>query len=194
MSRFAYVPNAGDGTVSIYTVNAKTGQLRSNGHVLAGEFPQQVTVDPSGRFAYVANQVSNSISAYTINASTGALTPISGQPFATESGPVSLTVDPSGKFLYTANSASNNISAYTIDGGTGALTPLPGSPFTSGENPNSVVISPSGKFVYVVDAENSSSDNISAYALNATTGALTPVPGSPFPSLPQMEDALPQRL
>jgi 6-phosphogluconolactonase (cycloisomerase 2 family) len=178
--RFAYVPNAGDGTVSIYTVNAKTGQLRSNGYVLAGEFPQQVTVDPSGRFAYVANQTSNSISAYTINASTGALTPISGQPFATESGPVSLTVDPSGKFLYTANSGSSNISAYTIDGGTGALTPLPGSPFTSGGNPSSVVVSPSGKFVYVVDAENSSSDNISAYSVDATTGALTSVSGSPF--------------
>jgi 6-phosphogluconolactonase (cycloisomerase 2 family) len=179
--RFAYVPNAGDGTVSIYTVNAKTGQLRSNGYALAGEFPQQVTVAPSGRFAYVANQTSNSISAYTINASTGALTPISGQPYATESGPVSVTTDPSGKFAYTANSGSGNISAYTIDGGTGALTSVPGSPFTSGENPNSVVVSPSGKFVYVVDAENASPDNISAYTVDTTSGVLTPVSGSPFP-------------
>ncbi len=155
--RFAYVPNDGDNTVSIYTVNAKTGQLRSNGYVLAGTNPQQVTVDPSGRFAYVVNFGSNSISAYTINASTGALTPISDLPVATEAGPVSVTTDPSGKFLYTANSGSGNISAYTIDGDTGALTQVTNSPFASGENPNSVVVSPSGKFVYVADNENSSS-------------------------------------
>jgi hypothetical protein len=56
LPRFAYVSNENDGTVSIYTVNGKTGQLRSNGYVLAGEGPQQVAVDPSGRFAYVVNQ------------------------------------------------------------------------------------------------------------------------------------------
>ena len=38
-------------------------------------------------------------------------------------------------------------------------------------------IDPKGKFAYVV---NSSSNNVSAYSINATTGALTPVKGSPF--------------
>jgi 6-phosphogluconolactonase (cycloisomerase 2 family) len=180
VSRFAYVPNAGDNTVSLYTVNGKTGQLRSNGYVLAGADPQQVTVDPSGRFAYVANEGSNSVSAYTINASTGALTPIPGSPYTTEDSPVSVTVDPSGKFVYVANNESGNISAYTINGDNGALTPVPGSPFTSGEEPNSVVVSPSGKFVYVAN-QGSNSANISAYTVDATSGVLTPVEGSPFP-------------
>ena len=35
--RFAYVPNFKDNTVSIYSVNASTGQLRDNGYVLAGQ-------------------------------------------------------------------------------------------------------------------------------------------------------------
>ncbi len=42
-------------TVSIYTVNASTGQLRANGYVPAGTQPSAVAVDPSGKFAYVAN-------------------------------------------------------------------------------------------------------------------------------------------
>ncbi len=75
LPRFAYVANYNDNTVSIYTVNAATGQLRHNGYVAAGTAPYSVTVDPSGKFAYAANYGSSNVSAYTINASTGALTP-----------------------------------------------------------------------------------------------------------------------
>src|SRR5262245_9248105 len=65
--RFAYVANGGDNTLSIYTVNATTGQLRSNGYVTTGSNPIGVTVDPTGQFVYVANGDSNDISAYAIN-------------------------------------------------------------------------------------------------------------------------------
>jgi 6-phosphogluconolactonase (cycloisomerase 2 family) len=41
----------------------------------------------------------------------------------------------------------------------------------------SVVIDPSGAFAYVA---NENSADVSVYALNATTGALTQVGGSPF--------------
>ena len=71
--RFAYLANYNDNTVSIYTVNAITGQLRANGYVMAGNRPISVTVDPSGQFAYVANFSSSNVSAYTINATTGVL-------------------------------------------------------------------------------------------------------------------------
>ncbi|HIF23026.1 MAG TPA: hypothetical protein EYQ27_14260, partial [Gemmatimonadetes bacterium] len=49
--RFAYVPNADDDTISIYTVDAHTGELRFNGYqrVPLGETkPEQVIVHPSG--------------------------------------------------------------------------------------------------------------------------------------------------
>ena len=72
--RFAYVANASDGTISIYTVNATTGQMRHNGYVSAGTSPLSVAVDPKGRFAYAANYGSNNVSVYTINQATGALT------------------------------------------------------------------------------------------------------------------------
>ena len=67
--RFAYVANYDDNTVSAYTVNPTTGQLRHNGYVAAGINPASVTVDPSGKFAYVANSFDgaggNSVSTYT---------------------------------------------------------------------------------------------------------------------------------
>ena len=40
-----------------------------------------------------------------------------------------------------------------------------------------MAIDPTGSFAYVV---NANSDNVSAYKINATSGALTPVAGSPF--------------
>ena len=61
--RFAYVANVNDNSVSVYEVDAVTGQLRARGHVAAGTFPRSVTVDPSGKFAYVANGSANNVSA-----------------------------------------------------------------------------------------------------------------------------------
>ena len=47
----------------------------------------------------------------------------------------------------------------------------------AGDGPLSVTVDPSGKFAYVA---NSSDGTISAYTINAVTGTLTPVAGSPF--------------
>jgi hypothetical protein len=41
-------------------------------------------------------------------------------------------------------------------------------------NPASVAVHPSGQYLYV------GSDEISGYAINPTTGSLTPIVGSPF--------------
>jgi hypothetical protein len=114
LARFGYVANSGDNTVSLYTVNATTGQLRHNGYVATGTAPISVTVDPSGKFAYVANATSNNVSAFTINAGNGALTAVAGSPFNAGTSPQSVAVDPSGKFAYVANNGTNNVSAFTI--------------------------------------------------------------------------------
>ncbi len=89
--RFAYTANQNDDSVSMYTVNASTGQLRHHGYVAAGNGPASVTVDAAGKFAYLANWNSNNVSAYTINASTGVLTAVTGSPFTAESWPISVT-------------------------------------------------------------------------------------------------------
>jgi 6-phosphogluconolactonase (cycloisomerase 2 family) len=180
VSRYAYVP--GDNGISVYTVNSKTGQLRSNGYFFPGSALGYATLDPSQKFVYALRSAllgPNSISAFTVNATTGALTEVDGSPYPTGDGPVSVTVDPSGKFVYVPNGNSNNISAYTIDSDTGALTQLQESPFAAGQEPLSVVIDPSDSFAYVNNFNDSPGGDISGYTINATTGALTSM-GSTF--------------
>ncbi len=91
-------------------------------------------------------------------------------------------------FAYVANFGfrSNNVSAYSINGTTGALTPDAGSPFPAGSGPASVTVDATGQFAYVANCGNGCGSpgpgDVSAYAINGTTGALTPVAGSPFPA------------
>lgn len=86
------------------------------------------------------------------------------------------------EFAYAVNLSSNTISAYAVNATSGALTPVPGSPFATGTNPDSIAVDPSGKFAYVTTIGEPSSPSvfIYAYTINASSGALTPVAGSPF--------------
>src|SRR5262249_57844888 len=95
-------------------------------------------------------------------------------------------VDPWDKLAYVATDGGGDVSAYTIVGG--ALTPIDADAgtagiqnFAAGTFPAGVAVHPSGKFAYVT---NFGSSNVSAYSINATTGALTPVPNSPFSTGP----------
>jgi 6-phosphogluconolactonase (cycloisomerase 2 family) len=78
-SKFAYVVNRLDDTVSMYTINPTTGNLTLNastanpkGTIATGSEPFCITFDPSGKFVYVTNEQS-AASIYTVN-SDGALT------------------------------------------------------------------------------------------------------------------------
>jgi 6-phosphogluconolactonase len=137
-----------------------------------------------GKFLYVANFGGRSVSAYVIDATSGALTPVPGSPFAAVDTPIALAADPSDKFVYVANRDAGNISAYSIDRVTGALTPINGSPFRTAPGPISIAVEPAGKYAYVASECNNSvsctNSVVSAYAIDAGSGALTPVPGSPF--------------
>jgi DNA-binding beta-propeller fold protein YncE len=204
--KFVYVVNYDNvpdlGNISAYTINGATGALTAvpGSPFPAGFLSHSVTIDSTGHFAYVANAGSNNVSAYTIDGTTGALTAIPGSPFPAGSGPASVAVDPAGHFAYVANCGSfcvgdglndpGNISAYIIDATTGALTAVPGSPFPAGYYPDSVAVLPSGRFLYVTNCGNGCAGDgafldlgsVSAYSIDATTGALTAVPGSPFPA------------
>jgi len=54
---------------------------------------------------------------------------------------------------------------------------LSGPPFTAGNSPNDIAVDFSGKFVYVA---NGGSNDVSVFSINAVTGALTQITGSPF--------------
>jgi YVTN family beta-propeller protein len=173
--------------IMAYAINASTGALTSASAPVITEFlPYALTVDPSGKFAYAAGGGNHPwVSAYAIDAATGALSEIAGSPFPTaEWGPQSVTVDGSGKFVYVANTGwmgavEDSISAFAIDATTGALSEIADSPFPAQPassdpyyviDPLSIASDPSGRFAYTA---NYNSRSVFAYAINATTGALT---------------------
>lgn len=152
-------------------------------------------VNNAARFAYVVDGGSSQVSGYSINNQTGALTAISGSPFPAGADPVSLTIHPSGKFAYASNGGDNTISEYTLDSTTGALatisgSPLPVPPVTTpliGYSITPVVIDPSGKLAFVANPTvsfpqdtNPQPDNLDVYGIDASSGALTEIAGSPL--------------
>jgi len=176
--RFAYLGGSDD-SITIYTVDAATGQLRPNGYVMeaSGSHPYNLAVDPSSKFLFVANAGANSISAYTVNATNGALTPVAGSPFPAGNGPAGLAVDPTANFLYMANFSDGTVSAFTFDPNAGVLTAVSGSPFSVGGHPQYAAVDSGGKFLYIIDNEN---ETVSGFTISPASGALTLITGSPY--------------
>ena len=175
-----------------YYIDQATGKLTglAGNPYTAGLNPTAVVVSPGTQFLYVVNAGDGTVSGFLIDPTNGALTPIVGSPFTVGSAPDAIAADVNGQFLYVANSGSNSISAFTINVSTGALTPVAGSPFAVGGSPLFVAVDPTASFVYAyypvptgyggtggpVYVNSAESD----FAIDTTTGALTPVAGSPF--------------
>lgn len=191
VARFAYVPNQGDNTVSIYTVNASTGQLRPNGYVLGGNQPGAIAITPNGKFGYAVNKGGNDISAYSADANTGALTALpacvssttagaivncsSAGNYAAGSNPVAIAIDPDSKFAYISNNTAGTISAFSIDQSNGILYSLGNSVSGAGTNPATLTVDSTGKYLYVANGD--STVGIWSIALN---GSIAQITGSPF--------------
>jgi len=177
LGRFAYVSIRGDGgdmtngSVSVYSVNPKTGVLtftgRADGSCGASVYicgPASVAIDRSGKFAIAVGGYGG-VSLYTINAMTGLLT---SADTANTGDSRAVALDPTGKFAYVGNFDSNDVSTYTVDVGGVALT-LTGT-IRAGSNPSAIAIAASGEFAYVT---NYGSNDVSIYSIDAVTGALT---------------------
>ena len=144
-------------------------------------------VRPAG-FAYVTNSTDNTVSTYVVDGDTGALLS-SGPDVNTESFPtaaVTVPITTGTDLVYVANSGSSDLSTYSQDPNTGALTPVTGSPLTIGglSAPSSIAATQDnnyGSWVYTTNVGGHGLGTISA-ATYATSGALTDIPGTPFPT------------
>lgn len=207
-----------NGMVVAYSMNPSTGGLRALETVQIPSTNYGITVHPSNKFLYIPDAAS--ILAYSIG-SNGFLAPVTGSPFALPGGsalkfipsgafgytnmgaefsvntttgaltqigsatvgrsPFDVALSPSGGFLYIPNFQDATISAFTVNQTTGALTPVTGSPFAAGDaGPGAVVVSPNGKFLFCANFSIGNTGSISVFSITATTGALTPITGSPF--------------
>jgi 6-phosphogluconolactonase (cycloisomerase 2 family) len=182
-----------NGAIAVFSISQVDGTLTlvANSPFLTapvldtGAHPTSVAVDPSDKYVYATNLYNQplGLAGFTIDTVTsdptaGNLTPFATNPqvpTAIPGGPSSVTIDPLDRFVYVANSFGNTVSGWTINSTSGALTAIPGSPFggTTFSNTATVAalaIDPSGQFLYGTDSTN---NDVVAFAINPTTGALT---------------------
>jgi 6-phosphogluconolactonase (cycloisomerase 2 family) len=137
-----------------------------------------VTVNCRPEVAYVVNATDATVQAYTVEAD-GTLTAL-GATVATGpsavGGGATITVDPSRRFAYVVNSGDSTISQYTIaaDGSLAANGTVPTG--IADTRAWSLTIDPSGTHAYVVSRDaGAGSSVVSQYAINPTTGVLSPL-------------------
>lgn len=113
-------------------LQAQTGGAVPN--AVGGSNPIFIMSEKKGKWAYLINQGDSSdtttpqsnIAGYLYDTSTHQLTPLSGSPFGTGSGPQCIVEDPSNQFIYTANFNDSTVTGRTLDQNLGNLNSLSG--------------------------------------------------------------------
>ena len=174
--KFAYIANAGEANISLFKIDKSAALTEVMPRTPTGKNPASMVMDSAGSLLFCANTGSNTITAYSIDAASGALTASTAAPALTGFSPIRLAISPSGKLLYVANQSSASISGFAVET-SGALTAVPNSPVHVGQGPNWIAFDPSGKFLYVASLLDG---DFSGFTVDGTSGALTPMNGSPF--------------
>lgn len=186
--------SAGGNQIYGFGVNAATGELSAlpgfpvpTGGAGGDVVPEltyltsrRMAVDPVNSRLYVINNTSNTVSAFAIDPADGGLTPLPFSPIALpEAGPgwFCLDVHPSGSPLVIGGEAAiapfGLTASYRISAG--AATAAPGSPYRiGGSSPFTCAFSQDGANFY------GAGNDIISYAVDAGSGALSLVGGSPF--------------
>jgi 6-phosphogluconolactonase (cycloisomerase 2 family) len=191
--RFLYVSTAAGRLVSRTTIDAVTGQLRMAGYMQTNSnnsaaSPCQTT-DPSNQFLYVGSFLNSStpggeIQIYSIDQSAGSLTPVLGGPFAIPDPIGCIQFEPTGKFGYanTVVNGTNQLLTYSRDSNSGALTRI--NSISLNSTALQVAVDPLGKYLYVTTIALTNPSTVPAqaygYSIDSSTGALTPIAGTPF--------------
>lgn len=201
---FAYVLAQGTCCVApmsllVYSIDPTSGAPALQQALVTGASElATVSVHPSGQFIYLSPYSDTAgnfgIGGFSVQsdgtvASTG-FTQVQSQGGA--------TISPDGKFLYidsmgapignwgnsSCGPVSWNLWAFSVNSTTGALTAVPGSPFVFQRelcevgNASQYItkqIDPAGEHLFVVDSGNAT---VTVFAINSSTGALTPLPGT----------------
>lgn len=188
-NQFLYVSNpqltlGGASTIDGWTIDPGTGALKT---IAGSPFSLGPLSYAGGLATNIAAQVlyvGGAGKIYALKAdATGALSPIQNSPFPAGVN-LYLTVDRLTRFLFASDDTPpGNVLAFTIDASTGALNPVQGSPFptisgnVANTQPGAIVVDSSGSFVYTALLMT---NQVAAFSITSPSGALNPVPGSPF--------------
>ncbi|MBM0104775.1 beta-propeller fold lactonase family protein [Steroidobacter sp. S1-65] len=179
---FLYVPNESGSSIAAFRIDTTSGALTSAGVLASGAQPRWFVIEPSGRFAYAAGAGSE-LYTYAIDQTSGSLTEAPASRISVGGSSGGLVMERQGRYLYAFDPAAGAISAFGIDATSGIPAPIAGSPFAAGPNATLALLHPNGRFIYVKHpASASSGAGLSAFTIDAATGSLSKVQGSPFDS------------
>lgn len=158
---YGYAINTSDGSLSGIPGSPWGG---------AGGNSAYMTIDSAGKNLYVPAAEDLAVVPYGIGSS-GALT--IGLQAGTLAAPVTATVDPTGHFLYVPIGSAGTQLFQITPGGLSSVEVIPPQGLSGAAY---IVITPADSFAYVSDGVT----GVAAYAVNASTGNLTPLSGSPY--------------
>jgi 6-phosphogluconolactonase len=187
--QFLLVANHLNGSVTVFPVDgqgriAPASHFRQHtgsgpGPTQQGPHAHHVTFDPLGQRVLLTDKGIDQVMVYHLDLATGELVPSDPPSGRIHAGaaPRHLAFGRDGTFAYVNGEADMTLSVCAYDAATGALTEvqvvstLPpgetGERFSTAE----VAVDPAGRFVYV---SNRGHHSIAAFAIDATTGRLTP--------------------
>jgi len=182
--RFVFV--ADDQHVDTYRIGADGGlPTKANSSLATANALTTLALDPQARFAYAGSSAGSTIEIFKIAADTGVLS-ASGAPVlvgneALHGGAEFIAADPTGHFVYVSQAFQFGIRGYRVDPASGALSEIAGSPFGASGIPGdhnvfggALAFAPNGGFLYAVGGA------LNGFAVDADSGKLTLVDGSPF--------------
>ena len=177
----APVSEGGNGSISAFAIDGKTGRLKFLNKVSSGgRDPCHLTIDQYGRWLLAANYSSGSISVFPIKddgrlgeASTVVQHRGSGKDPQRQEGPHahSVNLSPDGRFLLVSDLGLDKILIYRFDSAKGSLTANdpPYVKLSAGSGPRHISFHPNGRFVYQINELNST---LTAFAYDADGGSL----------------------
>jgi DNA-binding beta-propeller fold protein YncE len=129
----------------------------------------------SDEHAYVTT-LSSGVFGYDVG-SGGALTGLQGSPFPAGQDGFGVTATPDRRHLYVSNYGDNDVSTFDL-ARNGALKPA--GPTIATPSPVLSAVTPDGRYLYVAnDATDTDPGSVSGFAVDSSSGKLSPVPGSP---------------
>jgi 6-phosphogluconolactonase len=153
----------------------KTQQISSH--------PHDVVFDPAGRFLAVPDKGLDRIFVLRVDATKAKLELNDPPSIQTRrgAGPRHIAFHPSMGYAYVINELNSTVATYGYDSSAGMLEALQviastPSDFTSDNTGAEIVVAPTGRFVY---ASNRGHESIGIFAVDQTSGILTPVDWAP---------------
>lgn len=184
------VVNHGSGSVAAYPIQPDGSlgpasdvaqHVGSSVHPRAqlGPHAHSVNFDRSNRFALVCDKGIDKVMVYRLDAASGKLVP-NEPPFGTSppgSAPRHLAFHPTRPYAFVINEIASTLSTFALDPETGAprevgnVSTLPAN-YVGRNSTADVRVHPNGRFVY---GTNRGHDSIAIFAVDESTGQLTPL-------------------